>query len=152
GDDSNHLVDDIEKAGGGLCYHPAVELLAKEGPKLVQRILVERLNVAFDNGNGGKPDLTTEGAHSIARILHSGDQTGRAIEQAFLNHLAKYPNLEIRTEETAIDLLTLAHHSLDPQDLYRPPRCFGAYVYHQRTKEVAAILAHETILATGGLG
>jgi L-aspartate oxidase len=53
---------------------------------------------------------------------------------------------------SAVDLLTLSHHSLDPVDVYEPPTCFGAFVLLRDTGEVVPIFARETVLATGGLG
>ncbi len=146
------LEKDIMEAGAGLSNPKAVHLLSTEGPDLVKRILIDQLNVPFSRNSEGKLDLTREAAHSVARILHSGDETGKTIEQAFLQHLSKNKKIEIRTRHTAIDLITPAHHSTNPQDIYEPSRCIGAYLFDQAKGEVIAVLAKETILATGGLG
>jgi L-aspartate oxidase len=53
---------------------------------------------------------------------------------------------------TAIDLLTLSHHSKNPIDVYAEPTCVGAYIFNQATSQVETHMARETILATGGLG
>ena len=60
--------------------------------------------------------------------------------------------MTVVTGRTAIDLLTLSHHSSDPLDVYQPPTCVGAYVFDQETGQVETVLARRTILATGGLG
>ncbi len=153
-DSPEALAADIMAAGGGLCHPPAVELLAREGPRLVDAGLIDGAGVAFDrapDGSGGL-DLTAEAAHSTARIVHHADTTGRAIEEAMVAALAADPRIEVRTGQTAIDLLTLSHHSERRTDVYAPPTCVGAYVFDQASRRVDTVLARETILATGGLG
>lgn len=152
GEDETSLVEDILSTGGGICNRPAVELLAKEGPALVEEILMDRLRIRFDQNDAGGISLAGEAAHSVRRILHIGDQTGRDIEAAFLRELSSRKNVTIWASHTAVDLLTLSHHSTDPQDFYRPPRCVGAYLFDRRACEVKTVLSRETILATGGLG
>ncbi|MFH1262192.1 MAG: L-aspartate oxidase [Pseudomonadota bacterium] len=152
GEKPEKLVRDIVEAGAGLCKVEAVELLARDGPSLVREILIERLQVNFDRTKSGEVEFTEEAAHSVPRILHMGDQTGADLESAFLNHLKKRKEIAILTEHTAVDLLTLAHHAIDRQEFYKPPRCFGAFVLDQKKRQVKPILARETVLATGGLG
>jgi L-aspartate oxidase len=148
------LAADILAAGDGLCNPAAVELLAREGPRLVDDVLIGHAHVAFDHLDGGSEalDLTAEAAHSTARIIHHADTTGRSIEEAMLAAVAREPRIEVRTGRTAIDLLTLSHHSQDPVDVYAPPTCVGAYVFDQATRQVETVMARETVLATGGLG
>ena len=43
---------------------PAVELLAREGPDLVQSLLIEELEVPFDRAEGGGFHWTLEGAQT----------------------------------------------------------------------------------------
>ena len=80
-DSPDRLAADIVAAGDGLCNPAAVELLAREGPRLVDEVLIGRADVTFDRAeNGsGELDLTAEAAHSMARIIHSADATGRSI-------------------------------------------------------------------------
>ena len=59
------LAADIERAGDGLCSPEAVALLAREGPDLVQSLLVDELGVPFDRDGAGF-HWTLEGAHSVA--------------------------------------------------------------------------------------
>lgn len=152
GEDSPEmLVQDILAAGAGMCYPPAAELLAREGPRLVQSFLIDDIGVDFDK-NRGKLDLTKEAAHSIPRILHAKDNTGSSIESAIVAAIRKETGITVLTGRTAIDLLSLSHHSENPTDIYHEPTCVGAYVLNQKTGEVDTILARETILASGGLG
>ena len=152
-DDSPELLAaDIEVAGAGLCKPAAVELLSREGPRLVDQVLLGTARVPFDRRPDGTLDLTAEAAHSRPRIVHQADGTGRAIAEAILGAVGREPNITILTGRTAVDLLTLSHHSRNPLDVYAPPTCVGAYVFDQATGQVDTLLARETILATGGLG
>jgi L-aspartate oxidase len=152
-DDSPHLlVEDILRAGGGLSYQKSAEILAYEGPGLVEEILVKTLNVPFDHASDGDYSLVLEGGHTVHRILHAADSTGNAIEKALIQKLQSLPNVTILTRHTAVDLLTPAHHSIHRQAIYESPSCVGAYVLDQRTGIVRRCLAKSTILATGGLG
>ena len=153
-DSPAQLAADIVAAGDGLCNRAAVDLLASEGPRLVDEVLIGQAGVVFDHTTDGSDalDLTAEAAHSMARIVHSADATGRSIEEAMLAAVRREPAIEVITGQTAIDLLTLSHHSRTPFDVYAPPTCVGAYVFDQTTRRVDIIMARETILATGGLG
>ncbi|HLM79140.1 MAG TPA: L-aspartate oxidase [Terriglobales bacterium] len=148
------LVADILSVGGGLSSPEAARLLSLEGPRLVKEILIDELGVPFDYSaeNPGELDLTREAGHSLPRIIHHKDQSGAAIERAFLERVRSHPKVKVISEATAVDLLTVSHHSLEPTDVYRPLTCFGAYVLDQTTGKIFSLQAKETILATGGLG
>lgn len=152
-DDSAELLErDIVAAGAGLTWPPAARFLAENGPRLVKSILIDRLGVEFDRDADGELDFTEEGAHSRRRVIHSHDQTGMAIGAALDAALDAHPRIRVERGATAIDVLTLAHHSRDPLDVYRPPTCVGAYVLFRESGQVRTVLARETVLATGGLG
>ncbi len=156
GDSPELLKQDILKAGRFLNSLDAVEFLSRQGPAIVKEVLINDLNVDFTHLKGPEDesyDLTREGAHSINRILYSADHTGQEIEKALMDALSREKNVEIITHATAIDLITLHHHSTDVQSRYLlEDRCAGAYVFKESTKEVVAVLAQYTVLATGGLG
>jgi len=78
GDTPETLAADIERAGDGICSPEAVALIAREGPDLVQKLLIEELQVPFDREDGGF-HWTLEGAHSVPRVLHAKDETGAPI-------------------------------------------------------------------------
>ena len=151
-DSPESLVNDILAAGAGMCHRPACELLAAEGPRLVRQFLIDEFEVPFDRESDGELDLTEEGAHSLPRIIHVEDLTGRSIQERALAAVKAQPGVTLLSEVTAVDLLTLSHHSQNPLDIYESPRCVGAYILIQSTGETRPILAHETVLSTGGLG
>ena len=146
------LVEDILRAGAGHASHQAATLLADEGPGLVERLLLERVGVVFDRVADGTLSLALEGGHSLPRIIHAADATGKAIETALVRALQAHPNVTLLLRHTAIDLLTPAHHSLNRLDIYAPLSCVGAYVLDQATEQVKRCVARHTVLATGGLG
>ncbi len=153
-DSPEKLVKDILTAGAGLSSPEAARLLSREGPELVKKILIEQLDVNFDRapGDSGEWHLTAEAAHSLPRILHYKDQTGSAIERVFLERVATHRNVKMAPSATAVDLLTVSHHSEEPLDVYKPLTCVGAYVLDQTSGEIIPYTAKETVLATGGLG
>jgi L-aspartate oxidase len=146
------LVSDILRAGAGISNADAVQFLAVEGPQVVKNLLLDDVHVPFST-NEGELDLTNEGAHSVSRIIHAGDATGRAIETSLLNRVKAEPNITLATDVTAIDLLTTHHHPVDIQVRYRlTNECVGAYLLDNQTNEVYTVFADYTVLATGGIG
>src|SRR5437868_1371212 len=137
GDSSAMLVSDILRAGAGISNKEAVEFLATEGPRVVKALLLDEIHVPFSATEEGELDLTQEGAHSLPRIIHAGDATGRAIEISLLNRVKSEPNITLVTELTAIDLLTTHHHPADIQVRYRlQNECVGAYLLDNNTNDV----------------
>ncbi len=152
-DSSAKLVDDILSAGAGICNEESVRFLSTEGPQVVKKLLLDEVHVPFSVTDRGELDLTQEGAHSVSRIIHAGDATGRAIEISLLNRIRSEPNITLVTDAIAIDLLTTHHHPTDIQVKYRlANECVGAYLLDSRTNEVFTIFADYTVLATGGIG
>ena len=146
------LAKDITHAGAGHCYPQAVELLANEGPKLVEKILLNELNIPFDKKPDGDFNLALEGGHSIPRILHSTDHTGNVIQNYIIKAIKSNPNITLLPNTTAVDLLTPAHHSLNRLSIYEPLSCCGAYALDRNSGLVRRILSRVTVLATGGIG
>jgi L-aspartate oxidase len=72
------LAADILRAGAGHSYPPAANLLAEEGPAAVEDILLNRVGVQFDRTADGSLSLVREGGHTLPRILHVADHTGKA--------------------------------------------------------------------------
>ncbi|MDQ2732965.1 MAG: FAD-dependent oxidoreductase, partial [Armatimonadota bacterium] len=150
-DTSELLEEDILGAGDGLCNPAAVHVLAEEGPPLVEDFLIRDLGVQFSHGEGGRLDFTQEAAHSTRRILHALDATGWEIQEKLIGGVAA-AGVSSLANHTAVDLLTLPHHSTDPLAIYRPRVAVGIYALNNATGKVVTILARQIILATGGLG
>jgi len=151
-DSPEQLVEDIVQAGAGLSLPSAAQILAREGPDLIQQVLIDEIGVPFDRRGEGDFHLTREGGHSAPRVLHVGDHTGAAISDRTAEHLRGLANVEFLTGVTAVDLITFPHHARDPLAVYGPVTCHGAYILDQGTGEVDTVIAGATVLATGGLG
>lgn len=151
-DTPEQLVQDILHAGAGHSYPKAAEILANEGRAMIEKILLERVNVPFDRDDDGSLDSVFEAAHSQPRIIHATDATGKAVAIALLNVVKKHPNVHLLTGHTAVDLLTPSHHARNRLAVYAPQSCVGAYVLNQDSGAIIRVLAKKTVLATGGLG
>src|SRR5687767_12681165 len=103
GDSPQLLSEDIQRAGAGYCNPQAVSLLTEQGPRLVRDFLMDEIGVNFDHLPDGSPSLALEGGHSIPRIVHVADATGRAIEEALLRKLVEHPRVKLLTGCTAVD-------------------------------------------------
>ena len=152
GDSADLLVKDILEAGAGASLPKAARILAEEGPRLLEDVLVKTSHIRFDTEADGKLDWGQEAAHSRRRILHVGDGTGRAIMDGLVEALKSRPNVELMTNVTAVDLITYPHHSRDPLTAYEPVTCHGAYVFDRKGRTIHRTLAAAILLATGGLG
>lgn len=146
------LKEDIIKTGDGINSPEAVDLMAREGKKIVENILIKELRIPFTRSSPDALDYAQEAGHSRRRILHIKDTTGRTIEEKFIAALKKYSNVTLLPEHTAVDLLTVPHHSKNPIAYYKEAQCIGAYVLENETHKVKIIFAPYTIMATGGCG
>lgn len=146
------LAEDILAAGAGASLPRAAEILAQEGPQLLEEILIAISQIHFDKNENGALNYGQEAAHQRRRIIHVGDGTGAAISKGLVKALQTKPNIQWFTDATAVDLITYPHHSRDPLDTYKSIRCYGAYVFDKKGRAVHRTLAAKTILATGGLG
>lgn len=146
------LVEDIFRAGDEIGLREAAQVLAEEGPLLVNEILSQTAKVPFDKTGDGNLDYALEGGHSEPRIAKVSDYTGKSIQEHLSDALARCKNIEVLTNVTAIDLLTLSHHSNNWSAKYDSEKCVGVYAFDQEDGKVSRILAKKTVLATGGTG
>ncbi|MEJ2616733.1 MAG: L-aspartate oxidase, partial [Ignavibacteriaceae bacterium] len=142
-------IADTQIAGAGLCNSEAVKITVKEGPDRIKDLI--KIGTEFTKKNGVF-DLVREGGHSMPRILHAADLTGREIERALINKVNLLKNIEIIEDTLAIDLIT-EHNALElKNEPLHNRNCWGAYVLEGNSKKVIKIVSKATILATGGLG
>ncbi|MCP4216701.1 MAG: L-aspartate oxidase [bacterium] len=150
-DDSPEVfINDIIECGDGINYRKAVEHVVNPSHKLVKEILIDKIKVPFASKDG-EYDMAREGAHSKRRILHVKDMTGKAIQESFYAYLKKFDKLKILFNHTAIDLLSLPHHSGNYVRMYEEPSVVGAYILDQTSEKVMRIFAKKVIMASGGL-
>jgi L-aspartate oxidase len=142
-----HMADTI-RAGAGLCHDRAVEVCVREGPARIKAL--RDIGARFDLAEGTAKedadfDLHLEGGHSARRVAHAADMTGREVERALLEAVARSPRVRLLEGHTAIDLIPRAKYG-------GPEVCCGAYVLDESSGKVITILARAVVLATGGAG
>jgi L-aspartate oxidase len=136
-DDSPGLhARDTLAAGDGLCVEPAVDVLVHDGPRYVRELLDWG---AFDRDEHGQPALGREAAHSVRRVLHARDATGRQIGQVLREKLAAHARVTVRSDAAALSLIV------------QSGICVGAR-FVDRSGRVHEALASRTLIATGGAG
>lgn len=140
----SHIHDTLV-TGAGLCHEDAVDILVKEGPERISELV--DIGVRFTHaGRAANPmhlHLGREGGHSVRRIAHAADLTGREIERALVARVKGNHNIRVFEHDHAIDLISEK----------RGGRlvCLGAHVLDSETGDVMSIRARVTMLATGGL-
>src|SRR5262245_37454685 len=97
-----HIADTLV-AGDGLCDRDVVELCVNAGPAQVQRLL--DIGVRLARAPSGELDLGREGAHTHNRVVHWQDVTGREIQRALLEAVARESNITVLDAHIAVDLL-----------------------------------------------
>jgi len=150
-----HVRDTLE-CGAGLCREDVVRVIVEEGPSRIRELIEIGMHFAeHEEGGVREFDLGREGGHSKRRVLHAKDVTGREIERALLNAVARQPNIRIYENHHAIDLITtkkLSALGAQPSALSASNRCLGAYVLDKPGQRVLTFAARGTLLATGGAG
>ncbi len=131
-----HAADTL-RAGDGLCDEAAVDTLVKDGPRFVLELL--DWGARFDRDADGRPALAREAAHSVRRVLHAGDATGREIGRVLWERVRSLPSVETIDHALVTDLIVEDGH-------VRGLRYFDA---DDVSREVSA---RAILLATGGAG
>ena len=139
GDDDTpalHAADTV-RAGDGLCDEAAVGVLVGEGPSGVRELLA--WGARFELGADGRPALGREAAHSVRRVLHAGDATGREIGRVL------WQRVRALTTVQTID------HALVTEVIVEGGRARGLR-YFEPDGASREVRAGATLLATGGAG
>jgi L-aspartate oxidase len=131
-----HAADTI-RAGDGLCDASAVDVLVQEGPRYVRELL--EWGAAFDRNGDGTPALGLEAAHSIRRILHAGDATGREIGRTLWRKVV------------TLDSVATINHALVTDLIVENGAVSGVRFFDQDGRR-HSVRAQATLLATGGAG
>lgn len=144
-----HIADTLV-AGDGICDREVVEMTIREAPERIEELV--QYGVNFDHAQNGRFDLHREGGHSEFRILHHKDNTGAEIERGLLQAIHDHPNIELKENQFAIDIIT-QHHLGQRVTKHTPDiECYGVYALNGETHQVDTYLAKVTLLATGGMG
>jgi L-aspartate oxidase len=129
-------VKDTLRVGERLCNRRVVELVVREAPKVIEKL--NTLGVKFTKNENGKLDLGQEGGHSVRRIVHTKDTTGKEIESNLIK-VVKNKGVEIIENLVAMELVL------------KDGECCGVWVIN-REGESEVIFSKITFIATGGIG
>lgn len=143
-----HLKDTLS-AGVGLCHRDSVEIMVREGPDRLRDLIA--LGARFTMHDGAL-DLGREGGHTVNRIVHASDLTGREIERALLNAVGSNPNITMFENHVAVELITEHHLAGAQKESETAIHAFGAYALNSLEQHVDTFLAPAVLLSTGGLG
>ncbi|HAX61748.1 MAG TPA: L-aspartate oxidase [Elusimicrobia bacterium] len=142
-----HIKDTLI-AGAGLCKKNVVELVVKQAPARIEEL--KNWGVRFD------VDIGLEGGHSERRVLHSGDHTGKVIEEALSARVKNKKNIKIFEDFMAVNLIKIDGKCCGVYALNCSPRLvapdFSRGGGSEANSVVETFLAGVTILATGGAG
>jgi L-aspartate oxidase len=144
-----HAADTLS-TGGGLSHRAIVDMVVEDAPARISKLV--ELGASFStasegaaSANGRVLDLGREGGHGKRRVVHAGDITGSEVQRALLEAVHAQPNVQLLEHHMAIDLIDLARSG-------GPRRIVGVYALDTRTHTVVSVVAHATVLATGGAG
>ena len=137
-DDSPALHErDTIAAGDHLCIPEAVRVLVEDGRRYVQQLI--DWGARFDRDEHGRLALGREAAHSVRRVLHARDATGREIGRVLWERVAADARIRVLDNTDVLSLLE------------RNGVCVGA-TFVGADGRVQQLLASRTLLATGGAG
>jgi L-aspartate oxidase len=132
-----HLADTLV-VGQGLCDEAVVRAVVAEAPEALAEL--QSFGMHFDMAEGGGIALAREGGHSLPRVLHSGDTTGAAVQDALTHTLRESERVSVFEQRFLVDLLT------------EDGRCRGALVLDTGSGALEVFSAGSVVLATGGAG
>ncbi len=142
----SHIQDTLN-AGAGLCHPETVEFVVRHGPEAIRWLIDRGVPFTREKQSNGEMEyhLTREGGHSHRRVIHAADATGQAVETTLEMLVRRHPNITLRENHIAIDLIT-------NQKLGRPGpnRCLGAYALEKTTGHTHVYSTRFLVLATGG--
>lgn len=145
-----HIFDTLV-CGHGLCNENAVRILVEEGPSRIKELIdwgvdFSRLSQAK---NGYRLHLGNEGGHSVNRIVHARDLTGKAVEEKLLDIVRANKNIRLYEHHCAVELVT-DHHLTRQRG--KTVHSYGAYVLDSITRTIFTLQSKITFLASGGAG
>ena len=137
-DDSTDLhMQDTIAAGDGLCNPDAARVLVDDGVRDVLELI--DWGARFARDETGQLALAREAAHSVRRVLHAQDASGREIGRVLWERVVTSPRIQVLDDARAVAL------TVDGGV------CRGA-AFVDRSGTVRQAEAAVTLLATGGAG
>ena len=142
-------IGDTLICGAGLCKEEVVKFVVMEGPERIKELVAWGVEFTRAEGEKNAYDLGQEGGHSMRRVLHAKDLTGKEIERALSEKANTNKNITFYEDHIGIDLVLKSSVTgrTGEKDL-----CLGAYVLDIRHNKILTFRAKYTVLATGGAG
>ncbi|MFT5733505.1 MAG: L-aspartate oxidase [Paracoccaceae bacterium] len=135
----SHVADTLA-VGCGLSNEKVTRRIVEGGPGSIRRLL--DLGAKFDSKPDGTFDLSMEGGHSHARILHArGDATGAEIQATLTRAIEEHPSIDVFPDVFCVDVLT-----------GDDGRAVGVLARDRGRGELVAYGSSQVVLATGGGG
>ncbi|QIW10340.1 L-aspartate oxidase [Francisella sp. LA112445] len=131
---SSHVTDTYI-ASGNIADLESVNQVVSNSNSSIKWL--EKHGVEFDRNKDGNYNLHLEGGHSLARILHIKDYTGRAVISKLYERLHHFKNISLYSEHKAFRLIK------------EDEKCIGLYTYNNKY-QVIKFFAEKVILASGG--
>jgi len=129
------FIEDTLKAGDYENTKEAVNVLAKESIENIKELIGYGLELDKHNS---ELDYTREGAHSVNRIVHKKDETGKAVAETLIAEAKRRGNIELWENTTMVDIIKEGN------------RCIGGVL--MKDGEIIEVAAKDVVLATGGVG
>ncbi|MCK5516585.1 MAG: L-aspartate oxidase [Desulfobulbaceae bacterium] len=144
----DHVADTLS-SGAGLCDEDVVRMVVQNGPDRIAELV--QIGVEFVKNQDGSLSLGKEGGHSMRRVAHAYDLTGREIERALIAKVQEHKNIEVYEDHTCVELITELRGDDIEDGRLGGKGCVGAYVLDQ-SGDVHCFSAAITVLCTGGAG
>ncbi|NJD02936.1 MAG: L-aspartate oxidase [Ruminiclostridium sp.] len=125
-------------AGAGLCDEESVWVLVNEAASNIDRLC--NFGVNFDKTKQQELALTREAAHSMNRIIHAGDTTGKEVCDKLISVVKTRNNIKICERTFVIDLVT------------KDGACKGVLVCDENGDAKKFLVSDIVVCATGGFG
>ncbi|MBA4178876.1 MAG: L-aspartate oxidase, partial [Leptothrix sp. (in: Bacteria)] len=115
-------VRDTQDAGAGLVDEHTARFIAENSADAVRWLVDAGVPFSPDALGPLGLHLTREGGHTVRRIAHAADATGKAIHDTLLQRAREHPNIRLLERWMAVDVIT-------SRQLKRSeaPRCYGVY-------------------------
>ncbi|MPQ42592.1 L-aspartate oxidase [Clostridium tarantellae] len=140
-EDFNLYFEDTMKAGRYENNLEAVKVMINESQNIIKKLI--NYGVQFEKEND-ELKYTKEGAHSIRRILHYKDVTGKEIVEKLILKIKSKKNLYIREYCEMVDIIKNKSKEKNCE------QCIGIVVNFNNEKNM--IYSNNVVLATGGIG
>lgn len=133
-------VQDTLIAGAYANNLEAVRYFVGNAPRAID--VLESYGISFDLADSGEKSLALEGGHSMPRVLHHKDFTGRHIMQKLHAKLGKYPKIQLLEDAELIQLIQTEEGG----------PILGAYAWDYNHNRLITIRSGAVVLSTGGVG